>query len=204
MAIFTPFFNISTVFRTLPALALGSVFSISLLLSGCHQTPSTSGTDEPAGDSLVMTTMALQALNQSFFTPLIDSDSLSDEQKSCLQARDKDLGRAELERFYTEQFSAEELQALEDFYSSTLGKKMRAYGDEQVRIINGEKISSPIAPPSAEEQVKIRAFMQSPLAKKYIKATSSEGKGSTMGALIYPMNSEFKRCNIDLDMSEFI
>lgn len=36
-AIFIPFFNIPTVFSTLPALALGSVFSISLRISALTQ-----------------------------------------------------------------------------------------------------------------------------------------------------------------------
>ncbi len=171
--------------------------SAMLLVTGCNNSSNNQ-------DSLVITDIALEGLNDAFFTPLINSSSLSGEQKDCLKARDKDLGRAELERFYKEQFTESELQQLEAFYTSDAGEKMQAYSDQQLLIMSGEKVSRPLSAPSKEEQAEIQAFMQLPFAKKHIQLTSADGEGSTMGALIAPMNAEFERCNIDLDMSEFM
>ncbi|WP_201584632.1 DUF2059 domain-containing protein [Psychrobacter jeotgali] len=183
---------------TLPLSLLGSMLGVVILMSGCEQNSSRGAED------LVITDIALEGLNDAFFTPLINSSSLSDEQKSCLEARDKNLGRAELQSFYREQFSEDEIQELEDFYTSDAGEKMLDYSNQQILIMSGEKVSRAVSAPTKEQQAQIQAFMKSPVAIKYIQLTSAEGEGSTMGALIAPMNAEFERCNIDLDMSEFV
>lgn len=153
-------------------------------------------------DDLVMTTITLDTINSLLFTPIINSGALSAEQVSCLESRDKDLGKAEMDAFYKSQFTNEELNELNEFYSSDVGKKLIAFGNEQLRAMNGEEIATPMADPTPAEMTKIQTFMESPLGVKYMKINNAEGEGSAMEVLNVPINAEFERCNVDLDASE--
>ena len=165
-------------------------------------TKATPAASAASQDDLVMTTITLDTINSLLFTPIISSGALSAEQVSCLEARDKDLGKAEMDAFYKSQFTDAELNELNEFYSSDVGKKLIAFGNEQLRAMNGEEIATPMADPTPEEMTEIQTFMESPLGVKYMKINNAEGEGSAMEVLDVPINAEFERCNVDLDASE--
>lgn len=208
-----PFFIANTALKTS---LLSSTLAALLFMTGCDKTPETaddmtSGAnvaevdtikDAPAPatqDDLVMTTITLDTVDSLLFAPVINSGALSAEQVSCLESRDKDLGKAEVDRFYKSQFTDVELQDLDDFYTSEVGKKLITFGNEQLRVMNGEEIATPMADPTPEEMTEIQTFMESPLGVKYMKINNTEGEGSAMEVLNGPIEAEFKRCNVDLD-----
>jgi len=200
------------------ATLLSSTLAGLLLITGCDNTPetvdnvdtTTSETNDTAvtqaapsnavsQDDLVMTTITLDTVNSLLFAPIINSGALSEEQVSCLESRDKDLGKAEVDRFYTSQFTDAELKELDSFYTSDVGKKLLAFGNEQLRVMNGEEVATPMADPTPEEMTEIQTFMESPLGVKYMEINNAEGEGSAMEVLNGPIEAEFKRCNVDLD-----
>lgn len=197
---------------------LSSTLAALLLITGCDNTPETvdnvdtttsEATDTVATqavpsdvvsqDDLVMTTITLDTVNSLLFAPIINSGALSEKQVSCLESRDKDLGKAEVDSFYRGQFTDAELKELDSFYTSDVGKKLLAFGNEQLRVMNGEEVATPMADPTPEEMTEIQTFMESPLGVKYMEINNAEGEGSAMEVLNGPIEAEFKRCNVDLD-----
>ena len=211
-----PFFTANTALKTS---LLSSTLAALLFMTGCDKTPETAD-DTTSGastaevdttkqapapatqDDLVMTTITLDTVDSLLFAPVINSGALSAEQVSCLESRDKDLGKAEVDRFYKSQFTDAELQELDDFYTSEVGKKLITFGNEQLRVMNGEEIATPLADPTPEEMTEIQTFMESPLGVKYMKINNAEGEGSAMEVLNGPIEAEFERCNVDLDGSQ--
>lgn len=208
-----PFFTANTALKTS---LLSSTIAALLFMTGCDKTPetaddTTSGASTAEVDAnkeapapatqndLVMTTITLDTVNSLLFAPVINSGALSAEQVSCLESRDKDLGKAEVDSFYKSQFTDAELQELDDFYTSEVGKKLITFGNEQLRVMNGEEIATPLADPTPEEMTEIQTFMESPLGVKYMKINNAEGEGSAMVVLNGPIEAEFARCNVDLD-----
>lgn len=204
-----PLFTANTALKTS---LLSSTLAALLFMTGCDKTPETAddttsgastaevdATAPATQDDLVMTTITLDTVNSLLFAPVINSGALSAEQVSCLESRDKDLGKAEVDRFYKSQFTDAELQELDDFYTSEVGKKLITFGNEQLRVMNGEEIATPLADPTPEEMTEIQTFMESPLGVKYMKINNAEGEGSAMEVLNGPIEAEFERCNIDLD-----
>ena len=208
-----PFFTANTALKTS---LLSSTLAALLFMTGCDKTPETAD-DTTSGastaevdttkqapapatqDDLVMTTITLDTVDSLLFAPVINSGALSAEQVSCLESRDKDLGKAEVDSFYKSQFTDAELQELDDFYTSEVGKKLITFGNEQLRVMNGEEIATPLADPTPEEMTEIQTFMESPLGVKYMKINNAEGEGSAMEVLNGPIEAEFERCNVDLD-----
>ena len=211
------FFTKNTVAKTS---LLSCTLAALLLTTGCDKTPKTTDdttnftaksdvadTSNPKSsttsqDDLVMTTITLDTINSLLFAPIINSGALNEEQVSCLESRDKDLGKAEMDAFYKSQFTDAELDKLNEFYNSDVGKKLIDFGSEQLRAMNGEEIASPMPDPTPEEMAKIQTFMESPLGVKYMKINNAEGEGSAMEVLNTPIKTEFERCNVDLDASE--
>ena len=213
------FFTKNTVAKTS---LLSCTLAALLLTTGCDKTPKTTDdttnataksdvavtdTSNPESsttsqDDLVMTTITLDTINSLLFAPIINSGALSTEQVSCLESRDKDLGKAEMDAFYKSQFTDAELDKLNEFYTSDVGKKLIDFGNEQLRAMNGEEIATPMPDPTPEEMAKIQTFMESPLGVKYMKINNAEGEGSAMEVLNTPIKTEFERCNVDLDASE--
>jgi len=204
-----PFFTANTALKTS---LLSSTLAALLFMTGCDKTPETAddttsgastaevdATAPATQDDLVMTTITLDTVDSLLFAPVINSGALSAEQVSCLESRDKDLGKAEVDRFYKSQFTDAELQELHNFYTSEVGKKLITFGNEQLRVMNGEEIATPLADPTPEEMTEIQTFMESPLGVKYMKINNAEGEGSAMEVLNVPIEAEFKRCNVDLD-----
>ncbi|MGP9544520.1 DUF2059 domain-containing protein [Psychrobacter sp. AOP7-B1-25] len=204
-------FTANTVFKSS---LLSSTLAALLLMTGCDKTPetvddTTSNTSETvvseaapsetdAQDELIMTTITLDTVDSLLFAPIINSGAFSEEQVSCLRSRDKNLGKAEVDRFYKSQFTDAELKELNDFYTSDVGKKMLAFGNEQLRVMNGEEMATPMAEPTPEEMAEIQTFMESPLGVKYMEINNAEGEGSAMEVLNGPIEAEFERCNVDL------
>lgn len=207
------FFTSSTMFKSS---MLSCTLAALLLTTGCDKTPETSDdtTSEASAstaaetspdtattqDKLLMTEMTLDTVNNFVFAPLISSGSLNAEQVSCLESRDKDLGKEEINNFYNTEFTDAELQELEEFYSSDLGKKLIAFGNEQVRIMSGEEVETPMEQPTKEEMAEMQTFMQSPVGAKYMQLNNAQGEGSAMQALSAPIQAEFDRCNVDVDL----
>ena len=204
-----PFFTANTALKTS---LLSSTLAALLFMTGCDKTletadDTTSGartaevdaTTPATQDDLVMTTITLDTVDSLLFAPVINSGALSAEQVSCLESRDKDLGKAEVDSFYKSQFTDAELQELHNFYTSEVGKKLITFGNEQLRVMNGEEIATPMADPTPEEMTEIQTFMESPLGVKYMKINNAEGEGSAMEVLNVPIEAEFERCNVDLD-----
>ena len=208
-------------FFTANTIAKSSMLSCTLaallLTTGCDKTPetvdettseasemsaSTAAETSPATtqDNLLMTEMTLDTVNNFVFTPLISSGSLNAEQVSCLESRDKDLGREEINNFYNTEFTDAELQELEAFYNSDLGEKLIAFGNEQIRIMSGEEVETPMEQPTKEEMAEIQTFMQSPVGAKYMQLNKAQGEGSVMQAMSAPIQAEFDRCNITVDL----
>lgn len=152
----------------------------------------------------VMTTLGLDSINNLIFTPLIAGDTLNEEQKTCLAARDSTLGQAELQAFYKEKFTEAELDELAAFYDSEVGEKLLEYGRQEIVLMNGGEVATPIADPTAAEVTEIQTFMQTPTGMKYTQINNEVGDGSAIAALDAPMNAEFSRCNIDLTMAQLM
>ena len=185
-----------------------------LLITGCDKTIDNEADNDPdtaavidmtksnVQDDLVMTKITLDTVDKILFVPLINSGDLSAKQVTCLEARDKNLGKAEVDEFYKSQFSVVELQELDTFYTSEIGEKLLAFGSQQLQMMNGEQIANPIPEPSEAEMTEIQAFMQSPVGAKYMQINNAEGAGSAMEILNTPIEAELKRCNIDMDSTE--
>ena len=206
------FFTQNTICK---ATLIGCSMAAILFSAGCNKTevaadtpsiePTTAtSTEIEEPEFFLMTTLALAAVNDMFFDPLIQSEELSAEQKTCLNARDKNLGKAEIQAYYKSNFTEAELQELNEFYASDAGEKMLAYGNEQMRMMNGEKITNPMSAPSEEEMITFQEFLQSPLGVKNMQLNNAEGAGSVMETLAPTINAEFERCHINLDMSSIM
>ena len=212
-----PFFTANTALKTS---MLSSTLAVLLFMTGCDKTPETvddttietsesetsdavvsnaAPSETDTQDDLIMTTITLDTVNNLLSAPIINSGALSAEQVSCLESRDKDLGKAEVDRFYKNQFTEAELQELDNFYTSDVGEKLLAVGNEQLRVMNGEEVATPMADPTPEEMTEIQTFMESPVGVKYMKINNAEGEGSAMEVLNGPLQAEFERCNVNLD-----
>jgi hypothetical protein len=204
--------------QILSKVSLGCALAAAVFMTGCNDTATTEtveGVDtvndtavvasedvdtnsSASADSgeLVMTTITLDTVDQMLFVPLLTNGELSQEQVSCLEARDKDLGKSEVDAFYKSKFSDAELASLNEFYASDVGQKLLDFGNEQLLIMNGQQV----ADPTPEEMAEIQAFMESPLGVKYMEVNNAEGAGSAMEVINAPINAEFKRCNIDIEL----
>lgn len=210
--------------QTLSSISLGCTLAAAVFLSGCNDTATTESvegvdtvndtavatnaatnyeiaTSAPAdSDELVMTTITLDTIDQMLFVPLLTNGELSQEQMSCLEARDEDLGKSEVDAFYKSKFSDAELASLNEFYASDVGQKLLDFGNEQLLIMNGQQVATPMPDPTPEEMEQIQTFMESPLGVKYMEVNNAEGAGSAMEVINAPLNAEFERCNIDIEL----
>jgi len=206
--------------QTLSKISLGCALAAAVFITGCNDTSTTEAVEEvdtvndtaivtnddaatnaPAdSDELVMTTITLDTVDQMLFVPLLTNGELSQEQVSCLEARDKDLGKAEVDAFYKSKFSDAELASLNEFYASDVGQKLLDFGNEQLLIMNGQQVATPMPDPTPEEMAEIQTFMESPLGAKYMEVNNAEGAGSAMEVINKPLNAEFERCNIDIEL----
>ncbi len=213
--------------HTLTKLSIGCSLAVAVLITGCNKTATTdetaSATDSTEvavvsdtsvvntdkvdidavaadQDDLIMTTITLDTVEQMLFAPLLTNGELTPEQVTCLEARDSDLGKAEVDAFYKSKFTDAELEALNEFYASEVGQKLLDFGKQQLLVMNGQEVASPMAEPTPEEMAEIQTFMQSPLGVKYVEINNAEGAGSAMEVINVPLNAEFKRCNIDIEL----
>ncbi len=207
--------------HTLSKITLGCSLAVAVFITGCNDNTSTNASTEAADssevavvdtndanvntvsadqDELVMTTITLDTVDQMLFAPLLTNGELTQEQVTCLEARDQDLGKAEVDAFYKSKFTDDELASLNEFYASEVGQKLLAFGNEQLLIMNGQQVATPMPDPTEEEMAQIQTFMQSPLGAKYTEVNNAEGEGSAMEVINQPLNAEFKRCNIDIEL----
>jgi hypothetical protein len=208
--------------QILSKVSLGCALAAAVFMTGCNDTATTEtveGVDtvndtavvasedvdtnssaSADSDELVMTTITLDTVDQMLFVPLLTNGELSQEQVSCLEARDKDLGKSEVDAFYKSKFSDAELASLNEFYASDVGQKLLDFGNEQLLIMNGQQVAEPMPDPTPEEMAEIQTFMESPLGVKYMEVNNAEGAGSAMEVINTPINAEFKRCNIDIEL----
>lgn len=208
--------------QILSKVSLGCALAAAVFMTGCNDTATTEtveGVDtvndtavvasedvdtnssaSADSDELVMTTITLDTVDQMLFVPLLTNGELSQEQVSCLEARDKDLGKSEVDAFYESKFSDAELASLNEFYASDVGQKLLDFGNEQLLIMNGQQVAEPMPDPTPEEMAEIQTFMESPLGVKYMEVNNTEGAGSAMEVINAPINAEFKRCNIDIEL----
>ena len=208
--------------QILSKVSLGCALAAAVFMTGCNDTATTEtveGVDtvndtavvasedvytnssaSADSDELVMTTITLDTVDQMLFVPLLTNGELSQEQVSCLEARDKDLGKSEVDAFYKSKFSDAELASLNEFYASDVGQKLLDFGNEQLLIMNGQQVAEPMPDPTPEEMAEIQTFMESPLGVKYMEVNNAEGAGSAMEVINAPINAEFKRCNIDIEL----
>ena len=208
--------------QILSKVSLGCALAAAVFMTGCNDTATTEtveGVDtvndtavvasedvdtnssaSADSDELVMTTITLDTVDQMLFVPLLTNGELSQEQVSCLEARDKDLGKSEVDAFYKSKFSDAELASLNEFYASDVGQKLLDFGNEQLLIMNGQQVAEPMPDPTPKEMAEIQTFMESPLGVKYMEVNNAEGTGSAMEVINAPINAEFKRCNIDIEL----
>ena len=208
--------------QILSKVSLGCALAAAVFMTGCNDTATTEtveGVDtvndtavvasedvdtnssaSADSDELVMTTITLDTVDQMLFVPLLTNGELSQEQVSCLEARDKDLGKSEVDAFYKSKFSDAELASLNEFYASDVGQKLLDFGNEQLLIMNGQQVAEPMPDPTPEEMAEIQTFMESSLGVKYMEVNNTEGAGSAMEVINAPINAEFKRCNIDIEL----
>lgn len=185
--------------HTLSKITLGCSLAVAVFITGCNDKTSTE-TVVSSQDELVMTTITLDTVDQILFVPLLTNSDLTQEQVTCLEARDQDLGKAEVDAFYKSKFTNDELASLNKFYASEVGQKLLAFGNEQLLIMNGQQTATPMPGPTEEEMAQIQTFMQSPLGAKYTEVNNTKGEGSAMDVINKSVNAEFKRCNIDIEL----
>ena len=141
--------------------------------------------------------LSSDTLNNMVFEPLINSGQLTDEQKSCLEDRDKNIGIAEADAYFKSKLSKEELDELNAFYSSDIGKKLIVYGNEQLQIMSGQEVANPMPAPSEAEMAEMQQFMQSEVGQKYMQLNNAEGEGSMYEKLNPIIEAELARCEIE-------
>ena len=185
--------------QILSKVSLGCALAAAVFMTGCNDTATTEtveGVDtvndtavvasedvdtnssaSADSDELVMTTITLDTVDQMLFVPLLTNGELSQEQVGCLEARDKDLGKSEVDAFYKSKFSDAELASLNEFYASDVGQKLLDFGNEQLLIMNGQQVAEPMPDPTPEEMAEIQTFMESPLGVKYMEVNNAEGAG---------------------------
>ncbi|WP_230661640.1 DUF2059 domain-containing protein [Psychrobacter sp. I-STPA10] len=160
-------------------------------------------TPEPAapatGVDTTLAQLSSDTLNNMVFEPLINSGQLTAEQKACLEARDKNIGLAESQAYFESKLTKEELDKLNAFYSSDVGKKLIIYGNEQLQTLNGQQVTNPLPAPSEQEMAEMQQFMQSPVGQKYMALNNAEGAGSMYEALNPTIQAELSRCNINMN-----
>lgn len=205
--------------RSLSKISLiSSSIATVLLMAGCDKT--TTEPTEPVAietttvdadmassvskdtSSAVMAKISADSFNKMFFSTLINSGELSAEQTSCLESHEENLGEAEIQAFYKNQFSEAELQELSDFYTSETGKKMIAYSNEQLLEMSGQEVTNPVPKPSIEELAEFQKFMVSPLGVKNLTISESMGEGSLIEGLTPVLDAEFERCKLGITMSQ--
>ena len=142
--------------------------------------------------------ISADTLDSMVFEQLLNSDNLTAEQKTCLKARDKNIGLAESQTYFAGKLTPKEMNDLNTFYDSKVGKKLIVYGDEQLRTMNGMPVKNPMPAPTEQEIAEMKAFMESPVGQKYMAINNAEGKGSMYEALKPTINAELSRCHIDL------
>lgn len=196
--------------------------AIALVTTACNDTPeatddavNTSKTDAKVPNDtkssavaneevFMMTSLGLESINNMIIDPFIASDEINEKQKSCLAARDKNLGQSELQDFYNEKFTEAELKALNNFYNSAVGQKILQYGKEEMILMNGGEVATPMADPTEEEVAEIQAFMQSPTGTKYARINNEVGEGSAIAAIEPPINAKLKSCNINYTLADLM
>ena len=152
---------------------------------------------QPTTEYSTLAQLSSDTLNNMVFEPLINSGQLTDEQKSCLEARDKNIGIAEADAYFKSKLTKEELDELNTFYSSDIGKKLIVYGNEQLQVMNGLEVTNPMPAPSEAEMAEMQQFMQSPVGQKYMALNNAEGEGSMYESLNPVIEAELSRCNIE-------
>ena len=164
--------------QILSKVSLGCALAAAVFMTGCNDTATTEtveGVDtvndtavvasedvdtnssaSADSDELVMTTITLDTVDQMLFVPLLTNGELSQEQVSCLEARDKDLGKSEVDAFYKSKFSDAELASLNEFYASDVGQKLLDFGNEQLLIMNGQQVAEPMPDPLLKRWLRFR------------------------------------------------
>lgn len=192
-----------------------------LVLSACNKNETDTATEAPTDTAVVADTattetradssniakqMAKQSI-QAFMLPALASGNLSAAQNACLQDRDENLGVAETQGFINDMYTDEEIEAINDAYSSDIMKKINQFSEEQMAIMSGKTVANPMTPPTEAEMKEFQAmFENDPRLKKLqeMNQNTDPSQNKFVIALKPVINGEFKRCDIDLTMEKLM
>lgn len=155
----------------------------------------TASSDTASSDNAFVNLTA-SSMAAALILPATMESTTTPEQKTCLTGYDKNLGVKETQAFYEKNFTAAEMAELNDFYSSGTMKQMSQYTDEQMRIMAGETVASPIAAPTPEQMQAMETSMKElSVFKNMDKLKATEG--DLLESIKPVINAEFKRCDMD-------
>lgn len=121
---------------------------------------------------------------------------LDAEQQACLEDLDEHFAADELDAYFKENYTEDELKTLNDYFSSEIGIKAIKYSSQQMMQIFGGEAPDPADALSEEELMEVVKTSQDPAFVKYNNFSLQQGEGG-LQELIKPLIlEEFEKCNI--------
>lgn len=157
-------------------------------------------TTSSSASSAMAEQMAKQTI-QAFTIPAMAGGNLNATQQACLRGGDKNLGVAETQKYINDTFTAEELEAMNEAYSSDIMKKINQFSEEQMAVMSGQTVENPMAPPTEAEMKEFQAmFENDPRMKRLNEMNKNPDpqQNEFINALRPVVNGEFKRCEVDM------
>lgn len=154
-----------------------------------------------SSESGALAKMMSDQIMQAIITPAIMSGGLNAEQQACLENTDENLGVAETQAYLNDTFTADEIEAMNEAYSSDLMKRINQYSQEQMAIMSGKTVENPTAAPTEEEMKEFAAMYDNDPRMQRVKEMNENldpDQNEFMNALRPVINGEFERCNFPM------
>lgn len=121
---------------------------------------------------------------------------LDADQKACLNDFDEHFAVEELESYFKNNYSPEELKTLNDYFNSELGKKATEYNSQQMMQVFGGDAPDPSKALSEEEMMQLVKISQDPTFVKYNNFSLQQGEGNLQELIKPLLMQELEKCNI--------
>ncbi len=152
----------------------------------------------PVKDTTLAST-TLNTLLQATSIPLTASGILNTKKQQCLDNITIDFALDEVQAYFEEHLTPEELDELNALYKSESAIVYTQYGRDQLLVSSGLPMATITQKPADEHMNKMKEFSKSKLGKKYIKLTKKKGDDS-LTALVMPLLiAELKKCGIEAE-----
>lgn len=122
---------------------------------------------------------------------------LTAEQEACLNDFDKYFAVEELENYFDNNYSAEELKKLNNYFDSELGQKAIRYSSQQIMQVFGGDAPDPSAALTEAEVVTVAKMSQDPTFVKYNNFSLQQGNGSLQQLIKPLLIQQLDKCNLN-------